>query len=113
MIILYHSIGNFEDRGSRFDRRAPYPVGISPRSDLSGKSLFLLLASDEASIPGSKIRTWSERGELTDTAWAAIVPLLPSDGGRGGLRADHRKVINGTRYEKRAINYRAMVSSLS
>lgn len=36
------------------------------------------------------------RGELTDTAWARIEPLLPSaDGRRGGRWRDHRQVING------------------
>lgn len=33
------------------------------------------------------------RGELTDTAWAQIAPLLPSSG-RGGQWRDHRQVIN-------------------
>lgn len=36
------------------------------------------------------------RGELTDTAWARIEPLLPSDQGRRGDRSrDHQLVING------------------
>jgi transposase len=41
------------------------------------------------------------RGELTDTAWAAIAPLLPSDGRRGRPWADHRKVINGILWKVR------------
>jgi hypothetical protein len=35
------------------------------------------------------------RGELTETAWAAIAPLLPALGRRGGQWRDHRMVING------------------
>jgi transposase len=34
------------------------------------------------------------RGELTDTAWARIEPLLPVATGRGGRWRDHRQVIN-------------------
>jgi len=41
------------------------------------------------------------RGELTDTAWVAIAPLLPSDGRRGRPWADHRKVINGILWKVR------------
>ncbi len=41
------------------------------------------------------------RGELTDTAWAAIAPLLLSDGRRGRSWADHRKVINGILWKVR------------
>ena len=41
------------------------------------------------------------RGELTDTAWAAIAPLLPSDGRRGRPWADHRKVIYGILWKVR------------
>lgn len=35
------------------------------------------------------------RGELTDTAWAQIEPLLPTGRKRGGQWRDHRQVING------------------
>ena len=35
------------------------------------------------------------RGELTDTAWARIEPLLPAGRKRGGQWRDHRQVING------------------
>lgn len=35
------------------------------------------------------------RGELTDTAWEQIAPLLPPNGRRGGQWTDHRTVING------------------
>jgi transposase len=35
------------------------------------------------------------RGELTETAWAAIAPLLPAQGRRGGQWRDHRQVFNG------------------
>ncbi len=35
------------------------------------------------------------RGELSDTAWAAIEPLLPLGGRRGRPWEDHRKVISG------------------
>src|SRR5918911_448614 len=41
------------------------------------------------------------RGELTDTAWAAIAPFLPSNGRRGRPWADHRKVINGILWKVR------------
>ena len=41
------------------------------------------------------------RGELTDVAWAAIVPLLPSGGRRGRPWADHRKVIDGILWKLR------------
>jgi transposase len=34
------------------------------------------------------------RGELTDTAWARIEPLLPKNGRRGKQWRDHRTVIN-------------------
>jgi transposase len=34
------------------------------------------------------------RDELTDRAWAALAPLLPSNAGRpGGQWADHRRVL--------------------
>ncbi len=65
-----------------------------------------------------------KRSELTDGAWERIAPLLPANGRRGKQWKDHRTVVNGilwklrtgapwrgiaTRYEKRAVNYRAMV----
>jgi transposase len=34
------------------------------------------------------------RGELTDTAWAQLAPLLPGNRQRGGRWRDHRTVIN-------------------
>jgi transposase len=34
------------------------------------------------------------RGELTETAWKQIEPLLPRNGRRGGQWRDHRTVIN-------------------
>jgi transposase len=42
------------------------------------------------------------RGELTEEAWRAIAPLLPSSGGRrGGRWRDHRTVINGILWKVR------------
>jgi transposase len=41
------------------------------------------------------------RGELSDTAWATIAPLLPPDGRRGRPWADHRKIINGILWKVR------------
>jgi transposase len=35
------------------------------------------------------------RGEVTDTAWATLEPLLPDNGGRGQQWRNHRQVING------------------
>lgn len=35
------------------------------------------------------------RGELADSAWATIEPLLLRSGARGGQWRDHRTVING------------------
>jgi transposase len=35
------------------------------------------------------------RGELTESAWAQIAPLLPSNGRPGKQWTDHRRVING------------------
>lgn len=35
------------------------------------------------------------RGELTETAWTRIEPLLPAGRRRGGQWRDHRQVING------------------
>ena len=40
------------------------------------------------------------RGELTDTAWARIKPVLPASG-RGGQWRDHRQVINGILWQLR------------
>jgi transposase len=41
------------------------------------------------------------RGELTDTAWAQLAPLLPHNGRRGGRWRDHRTVINGILWKLR------------
>jgi transposase len=41
------------------------------------------------------------RGELKDTAWAQIKPLLPENGGRGQQWRDHRQVINGILWKLR------------
>jgi transposase len=41
------------------------------------------------------------RGELTDTAWAEIEPLLPAGGAPGGRWRDHRMVINGILWKLR------------
>ena len=41
------------------------------------------------------------RGELTDTAWAQIEPLLPGGRGRGGQWRDHRQVINAILWKLR------------
>ena len=42
------------------------------------------------------------RGELTEEAWSAIAPLLPtSSGRRGGQWRDHRTVINGILWKLR------------
>lgn len=42
------------------------------------------------------------RGELTEAAWSAIAPLLPTSGGRrGGQWRDHRTVINGILWKLR------------
>jgi transposase len=41
------------------------------------------------------------RGELTDSAWAVIAPLLPGDPGRGARWRDHRQVINGILWKLR------------
>jgi transposase len=35
------------------------------------------------------------RGELTETAWVRIEPLLPQVDGRGRRWRDHRQVVNG------------------
>lgn len=35
------------------------------------------------------------RGEVTDAAWAVLVPLLPGNGRRGKQWRDHRQVVNG------------------
>jgi len=42
------------------------------------------------------------RGELSDTAWSSIEPLLPASGSRGGQWRDHRSVINGILWKLRA-----------
>jgi transposase len=41
------------------------------------------------------------RGELTDTAWARIEPLLPAVRGRGRRWRDHRQVINAILWKLR------------
>lgn len=41
------------------------------------------------------------RGELTETAWAQIKPLLPDNGGRGQQWRDHRQVLNGILWKLR------------
>jgi transposase len=41
------------------------------------------------------------RGELTDTAWAQLAPLLPGNRQRGGRWRDHRIVINGSLWKLR------------
>ena len=41
------------------------------------------------------------RGELTDTAWAQLAPLLPRNQRRGGRWRDHRTVINGILWKLR------------
>lgn len=41
------------------------------------------------------------RGELTDSAWARIVPVLPPNGRRGKQWTDHRRIINGILWKTR------------
>ncbi|WP_368662727.1 transposase [Kitasatospora sp. NA04385] len=41
------------------------------------------------------------RGELTDTAWGGIEPLLPQVDGRGRPWRDHRQVVNGVLWRLR------------
>jgi transposase len=41
------------------------------------------------------------RGELTESAWTTIEPLLPRSGARGGQWRDHRRVINGILWKLR------------
>lgn len=41
------------------------------------------------------------RGELTESAWTTIEPLLPRSSGRGGQWRDHRTVINGILWKLR------------
>jgi transposase len=41
------------------------------------------------------------RGELTETAWSIIEPLLPANQQRGGQWRDHRRVINGILWKLR------------
>ena len=40
-------------------------------------------------------------GELTDTAWEQIAPVLPSNGRRSGQWHDHRRVVNGILWKLR------------
>jgi transposase len=41
------------------------------------------------------------RGELTESAWTTVEPLLPARGRRGGQWRDHRTVINGILWKLR------------
>jgi transposase len=41
------------------------------------------------------VLTMLRRGEITDTAWERISPLLPENGGRGKQWRDHPRVVNG------------------
>jgi transposase len=41
------------------------------------------------------------RGELTDSAWERIAPLLPEDGRPGGRWRSHRVVVNGILWKLR------------
>jgi transposase len=41
------------------------------------------------------------RGELTESAWTTLEPLLPARGRRGGQWRDHRTVINGMLWKLR------------
>jgi transposase len=41
------------------------------------------------------------RGELTDTAWETLKPLLPDNGKRGQQWRDHRQVLNGILWKLR------------
>jgi transposase len=41
------------------------------------------------------------RGELTQTAWERVAPLLPRADGRGQPWRDHRQVINGVLWRLR------------
>ena len=41
------------------------------------------------------------RGEITDTAWATVAPLLPKHGGPGQQWRDHRQVLNGILWKLR------------
>jgi transposase len=43
----------------------------------------------------------AERGELTDTAWQRVEPLLPKNGRRGKQWKDHRQVVNGILWKLR------------
>ena len=43
----------------------------------------------------------AKRGELTDEAWARIVPLLPKNGRRSGRWRDHCEVVNGILWKLR------------
>ncbi len=42
-----------------------------------------------------------ERGEITDTAWATVAPLLPKNGSPGQQWRDHRQVLNGILWKLR------------
>ena len=41
------------------------------------------------------------RGEITDTTWERIAPLLPENGRPGGRWKDHRTVLNGILWKLR------------
>lgn len=41
------------------------------------------------------------RGELKDTAWEQLSPLVPDNGGRGQQWRDHRQVLNGILWKLR------------
>lgn len=41
------------------------------------------------------------RGEITDTAWATVGPLLPGNGKRGQQWRDHRQVLHGILWKLR------------
>jgi len=44
---------------------------------------------------GRSVLAMVRRGEITDTAWERISPLLPENGSRGKQWRDHRRVVNG------------------
>jgi len=48
-----------------------------------------------AASDGSVVR----RHEITEQAWEAIAPLLPTNQGRGGRWHDHRTMLNGMIYK--------------
>ncbi len=41
------------------------------------------------------------RGEITDTAWATVAPVLPKNGSPGQQWRDHRQVLNGILWKLR------------